>query len=259
MAFPGVVTMKRRRVKWTWEDLDAQDAFYEWVGFPDDQKTSEEVDKIEALLNLTPPLRVLDVGCGTGRHSLELCRRGYRVTGIDVAGKFLAEARREAASQSLDIEFREQRGAELRDEERYDFILAYYHNLGFLSDEERSEHFDRIRLAMKSTGKLLLVLAGPKLMPDQSFEKSRNWGEKDGKFILSEKHIDDEGYRNEFNIVIDTNTLEITDYDERQRAFSLDDVVSILGDAGFSQTDCFADLQEKPASPEEFGVFVCRR
>src|SRR5712671_590002 len=53
-------------------------------------------------------LDALDVGCGTGFLSLELARRGHRVTGVDFAPQMLAEARRKAASeQSLAVRFEE--------------------------------------------------------------------------------------------------------------------------------------------------------
>ena len=47
--------------------------------------TKQEVDFLLELLNLPPNGRVLDVGCGPGRHSLEFARRGFRPVGIDIA------------------------------------------------------------------------------------------------------------------------------------------------------------------------------
>lgn len=70
--------MRIKVINWTWEEPDAQQAFAELVGFPDPQKTREELDQIETFLQLRPPLHVLDVGCGTGRHTLELARRSYQ-------------------------------------------------------------------------------------------------------------------------------------------------------------------------------------
>ena len=47
------------------------------------QGTSGECDFLEQELNHNKLLKILDVGCGTGRHSIELTKRGYSVTGID--------------------------------------------------------------------------------------------------------------------------------------------------------------------------------
>lgn len=248
--------LNRKIITWTWENPDAQDAFAEWVGFPDERQSSEELGKIEALLELHPPLRVLDVGCGTGRHSLQMARRGYQVVAIDVAHNYLDEAKREAERLKLDIEFRLQRGSELREVENYDFILAYDHTLGFMSDEELAVHFGRIFTALRPSGKFLLALAGPKLIPGQESERTRTWSERNGKFILEEKYIE-EGYRIEHCIVINTNMDEIKEFHERQRAFSLEDVMFLLLNAGFGQIDCLRDLDGKKTTPQEFGIFVC--
>lgn len=53
-----------------------------------------------------PPYgRALDLGCGTGRWSVELDRRGWEVVGVDVAPKAVEAARRRAAAEGVDVEF----------------------------------------------------------------------------------------------------------------------------------------------------------
>jgi SAM-dependent methyltransferase len=51
--------------------------------------TVQEVDHIVAVLGLQPGMRVLDVGCGPGRHAHELARRGVVVHGIDISSRFV--------------------------------------------------------------------------------------------------------------------------------------------------------------------------
>ena len=58
--------------------------------------TVSEVDTLVDVLDLVPGDRVLDVGCGPGRHSHELARRGYEVVGLDTSETFVALARRDA-------------------------------------------------------------------------------------------------------------------------------------------------------------------
>jgi SAM-dependent methyltransferase len=58
--------------------------------------TVQEVDHIVGALALTPGARVLDVGCGPGRHAHELARRGIVVHGIDISDTFIALASAEA-------------------------------------------------------------------------------------------------------------------------------------------------------------------
>jgi SAM-dependent methyltransferase len=62
--------------------------------------TVQEVDHVVAALDLRPGLRVLDVGCGTGRHAHELARRGIAVHGIDISQRFVDLARAASPSQA---------------------------------------------------------------------------------------------------------------------------------------------------------------
>jgi SAM-dependent methyltransferase len=58
--------------------------------------TVQEVDHVVGALGLVPGMRVLDVGCGPGRHAHELARRGIAVHGIDISETFVDLARRDA-------------------------------------------------------------------------------------------------------------------------------------------------------------------
>lgn len=51
--------------------------------------TGQEVDFVVEALGLSADSRVLDVGCGTGRHALELARRGMAVHGVDISQRFI--------------------------------------------------------------------------------------------------------------------------------------------------------------------------
>jgi len=69
------------------------------------QGTQSEVDFIEGEIAGDKGCAILDLGCGTGRHSIELARRGYRVTGIDLSADQLAAARAKAGAAGVRVEF----------------------------------------------------------------------------------------------------------------------------------------------------------
>jgi SAM-dependent methyltransferase len=69
------------------------------------QGTLGECDFIEKEAANNKQIRILDIGCGTGRHAIELTKRGYNVTGVDLSESQLKRAREKAKALGLEIEF----------------------------------------------------------------------------------------------------------------------------------------------------------
>ncbi len=87
-----------------WEIFfDAHASIYMQEVFTRD--TLREVDFLVELLGLQSGARILDIGCGTGRHSVELSRRGYRLTGVDLSQGMLTEARKAAEAAGVEVEW----------------------------------------------------------------------------------------------------------------------------------------------------------
>jgi len=69
------------------------------------KNTEFEVQFIVDELNLSAPNRILDLGCGTGRHSIGLAKRGYKITGVDWSSGMLDEAKRESMQAGVSVEW----------------------------------------------------------------------------------------------------------------------------------------------------------
>ncbi len=63
--------------------------------------TGNEVTFLVDELGLGPGSRVLDVGCGPGRHALALAERGVEVVGVDISERFVELARQSAADGGI--------------------------------------------------------------------------------------------------------------------------------------------------------------
>jgi SAM-dependent methyltransferase len=100
-----------------------------------------EADLIEQLLarhGAARPCRILDIGCGTGKHALALARRGYEVTGIDNSPFMLAHALRAAATPDASRKaprFVEADARNLNLGERFGAALMMFTVLGYQQDD----------------------------------------------------------------------------------------------------------------------------
>ena len=94
---PNLEAVKAKQ-KATWESGD----------FGQIARTIENVaEEFMARQPLLPGSRVLDVACGTGNLAVVAARHGCAVSGIDIAGNLIVQARARAAAEGLPINFKE--------------------------------------------------------------------------------------------------------------------------------------------------------
>lgn len=137
------------------ELFDADDYLYFLAQALADEDTEQQVAFVETALAMRPPMRVLDVGCGHGRHANALARRGFRVTGVDAVEGFLAVARRDAPVGATFV--RGDIGA-LGLDAAVDRAICIYDVLGYADDDHARRTLAGIHRALVPGGALLLDL-----------------------------------------------------------------------------------------------------
>ncbi len=119
--------------------------------------TEQEVEYLVGTLGLEPGQRVLDVGCGPGRHSLALARRGFEVVGVDLSPDFVALAREAAAEEGLSIRFEQVDVRTLAYDGEFDAAICLCQGgFGLLGGADEAEVFGRIVAAVRPAGGLAL-------------------------------------------------------------------------------------------------------
>ena len=113
------------------------------------QGTTGECDFIEKELNYDKSLKIIDIGCGTGRHAIELTRRGYFVTGIDLSNSQLKKASEKAERDNLKIEFLKCDARNLPFEDQFDVAIMLCEG-GFPLMETDEMNFEILKNATKS-------------------------------------------------------------------------------------------------------------
>jgi D-alanine-D-alanine ligase len=113
---------------------------------------ASDVQWITGLAGLEPGARVLDAPCGFGRHSIELARLGYQVTGVDFSETELERARAAAREAGVSPTFACQ---DIRDMEfagEFDLAVNLFSSIGYFSDDEDRLVLDRFWRALKPGG-----------------------------------------------------------------------------------------------------------
>jgi SAM-dependent methyltransferase len=142
-----------------WKALFNSPIYFELYAAEDTKKAVEEVRDLLRLLALKPPARILDVPCGYGRHTLELARRGFTVTGVDASSVQLARAREQAARAKLTVDLREQDARALAFEGEFDLAINMFLSFGYFeTDAEHLAMLEGIARALRPGGRFLMHL-----------------------------------------------------------------------------------------------------
>ncbi|MFC2134693.1 class I SAM-dependent methyltransferase [Bacteroidota bacterium] len=123
------------------------------------QGTLGECDFIEKEINYNKSLKILDIGCGTGRHSIELTKRGYNQTGIDLSEPMLDRAKEKALELKLEIDFQKQDARKLSFKNDFDLAIMMCEG-GFSLMETDDMNFQILKSAaesLKPKGKLIFT------------------------------------------------------------------------------------------------------
>ena len=117
--------------------------------------TNQEVDFLMEALGLRPGMRVLDVGCGPGRHARELARRGILAHGIDISSHFIEIAQTDAPVGAI-FQTLDARGLEFVNE--YDAVICLCQGaFGLMTANGDDELIlKKMARALKPGGKLAL-------------------------------------------------------------------------------------------------------
>ncbi len=138
-------------------DLHRIDLYLHFYGDAiDDQRTEAECEFIIRECQLAPGMDILDLACGHGRHANSLAAKGYPVTGIDLNADFIDLARQHASQKGLSIDFRVDSMLNLEAEDAYDCIILVFNSFGFLDREDGIKLIQRMKSALKSSGKMFL-------------------------------------------------------------------------------------------------------
>lgn len=203
--------------------------------------TSGECDFIENELKFNKSLRILDVGCGTGRHSIEMTKREYNITGIDLSQSQLAMAREKAAKENLNIDFLRFDARNLPFKSEFDAAIMLCEGSFPLmeTDEMNFEILKGIARSLKKEGKFIFTTLNGLFPLFHSVEK----------FLTTESGENGATYRsNTFDLMTfrDKNITEVKDdfgkmkiLECNERYYVPSEITWLLKSLGFGKIEIF--------------------
>ncbi len=237
--------------KWT-KFFDKHAPYYMQNSFT--QNTAAEVDFLVEEFGLPKSSSILDIGCGTGRHSIELAKHGYKMTGVDLSGGMLTEAKKSAKKANVKVDFIQSDAVEFRSDKKFDGAICLCEG-AFCLLNSGDDPLQRDLLILKNINHRLIPSAKLIMTVLNGFRFIRMYNKEDierGKFdpinLLEYGNMD--AAAPEGNLSVNT----------RERAYIPSELKMMLQLAGFSIDyiggGTAGNWGKRPIDPDEMEIMV---
>ncbi len=227
------------------------------------QGTLGECDFIEQELNYNKNMRIIDVGCGTGRHSIELSKRGYRITGIDLSESQLTRAKEKAKLCNLKIDFQKLDARKLPFKGEFDAAIMLCEGAFSLmeTDEMNFEILKNVTKALKSKGKFIFTTLNGLFPLFHSVNEFYKSVQKEGQSQCKECSFDLMTFRDYNTVVFEDDLGNKKELKCNERYYVPSEITWHLKTLGYEKIDIFgsklgAYSRKDQLTPEDFEMLV---
>ncbi|MBN1151276.1 class I SAM-dependent methyltransferase [candidate division WOR-3 bacterium] len=225
--------------------------------------TIGECDFIEKEINFNKSLNILDVGCGTGRHSIELTRRGYMVKGIDLSESMLDKAREKAVRAGLTIDFSKNDARNLPFNSEFDLAIMLCEG-GFPlmeTDEMNYEILKSVTKALKENAKFVFTTLNGLFPLYHSVEKFCAENSAEGNATYRSNSFDLMTFRDRNITELENDEGEKIKLDCNERYYVPCEITWLLQSLGYSEIEIFgakigAFSRDDKLTTEDFEMLV---
>jgi len=206
------------------------------------QGTAGECDFIEQEINRDRSLKIIDIGCGTGRHSIEMSKNGYQVTGIDLSESQLKRAREKAKEQGVEIDFQRHDARELPFEGEFDLAIMLCEG-GFPLMETDEMNFEILKNAtkvLKDKGKLIFTTLNGLFPLYHSVEKFCEGTGDEGNATYKSNTFDLMTFRDHNTTVFEDDAGNKKELKCNERYYVPSEITWLLKALGYKKIDIFS-------------------
>lgn len=181
------------------------------------------------------------MGCGTGRHSIELTKRGYSVTGIDLSDSMLAKAKEKAEKQNLKIDFLKQDARNLPFENEFDVAIMLCEGAFPLmeTDEMNYEILRNVTKSLRSHGKFIFTTLNGLFPLYHSVEAYTNSASREVGTTFKSKTFDLMTFRDHSLVEIEDDYGNKKKIETNERYYLPSEISWLLKSLGYRKTEIF--------------------
>ena len=230
-----------------------------YAPFLPEEKSQQDVEGILGLLNLAPESRVLDLCCGTGRHTIPMAQRGYKMIGQDLSDTLLKHAQHKAKTADTQVTWVHSDMRHIPFEYELDAIINVFTSFGYLEDEQEDQRvLQQVYRALKPGGLFLLETIHQTRFV-HSFTPHGITRYDDGLIVFEERHFDLLYSRNEVRITMLYPDGKRTEHSHSMRLYTLTELTHMLAAVNLPVQAYYGGLDGSPLTLDSRLVIVSRK
>jgi 2-polyprenyl-3-methyl-5-hydroxy-6-metoxy-1,4-benzoquinol methylase len=227
------------------------------------QGTIGECDFIEKEIDHNKDIKILDIGCGTGRHSIELTKRGYSVTGVDLSDSQLKRAEEKALEAKVNVDFQKADARSLSFNHEFDLAIMLCEGAFSLmeTDEMNFQILQNAEKALKQPGKLIFTTLNGLFPLFHSVKEFMESHTTEGNSTYDQITFDLMTFRDHNVTTVEDDSGNKKEFESNERYYVPSEITWLLTSLNFKTSDIYgakigAYSRDDKLTTEDFEMLV---
>ncbi len=228
-----------------------------WEKALPDSVTIQEVDFLVSEMFLPQGCRILDIPCGFGRHSIELSKRGYNLTGIDISETFINSLNNRITSENLNIKTIHADILNVQLNEKFSGAFCLGNSFGYFNIDKMKSFVEKISSVLETGSKFIINsgMVAESILPNfLHYSKNNKYTVGNITMEVTNTYVANESYM--ISTLLYTKENQKEEHGFKHYVYTLGEILRLLKSSGFSIVSTYGSTNKEGYKLGDHQIYI---
>jgi cyclopropane fatty-acyl-phospholipid synthase-like methyltransferase len=219
--------------------------------------TSKEVDFVIGEMNVRPGAHILDIPCGFGRHSVELAKRGFQVTGVDLSETFISTLKKKLKEEKLNIHPVHADVLRYNTKEKFSGAICLGNSFGYFELKHMNTFIQKVASFLTTNGRFVINsgMVAESILPNfLNYSNHKTYTVGDIRMDVSNFYNSENSYM--VSNLQYTKNGNVEEHVFKHYVFTIGEITRMLQSAGLKTIASYGSIERAPYKLGDQQVYI---